>query len=164
MSEVSVFDPRDGEFIDTSTAPAERVADVLHAVREREAALKAARAELEAELRRRLEVRQRKTIVFGGFEVTLDGGRESVWDPDELERTLRDLVDEGALSAGELTGVIRHETTVSRSEAKRLVGRLHGRAAAAVKACCTWRDGRTRVRVTPVVQLPEPTSEPEEAA
>jgi hypothetical protein len=87
-----------------------------------------------------------------------------VWDADELERTLRDLVDEGALSAGELTGVIRHETTVSRSEAKRLVGRLHGRAAAAVKACCTWRDGRTRVRVTPVVQLPEPASEPEEAA
>ncbi len=161
---VRVVHPDTGELLERlDTQPPETLADTLAAVRARQAELKSMNAALEQELRRRMELRGRSLTVFGDYEVCVEGSNESVWDAEELETTLRALVDDGVLVAGELTGIIRREPQVSRAEANKLLGRLSGQAKAAVERCRTWqRKGHGRVRVTRSVQLPDPQSDPQE--
>jgi hypothetical protein len=132
-----------------SQQPVARLAEALATIRCRQADLKAAASDIEAELRRRLKQHDRTIVVLDGWEIALEAGNESVWDSDELEGVLRDLVDNGVVTAGELTGIIRREPVVSRTDANRLAARLSGAARTAVEACRTWRQKSPgRVRVT----------------
>ena len=70
---------------------------------------------------------------------SLDRQQISVWDADELEAALRDLVEAGEVQAGDVTEIIRHVTTVNGTEADRLVKRLTGLAKDAVERCRSWR-------------------------
>ena len=157
----SVVHPLTGEILDNlAQQPPETLAGVLTTVRGEQAALKDFTLQLESELQRRLELRGRKVAVFGKWEVAVEGGRESVWDPDDTEATLRELVDQGAVEARELGGVIRRETVVSRTEVNKVLGRLSGSARDALEACRVWRDkGRPRIRVTRSVELINAESE-----
>jgi hypothetical protein len=157
-----VVHPGTGELLeDLGTVGPERLADLLLAVRDKQAALKEIERVVSDEIRGRMQLRGRRVWVVGNYGLELDTGRESVWDADELEAVLRRLVDDGAVNAGEVTEVIRHQTVVSRTEAKRLASRLHGAAQAAVQQCCTWRDktGTPRVRVQRQAQLVQESPE-----
>lgn len=119
--------------------PGEWLADAWVALREQHSRLRKMQAAIDAELRRRLDVRGRSRMLLGEFDVAVEQRRESEWDADELERVVRTLIDEGVVDAREVTELIRHETTVSRREAQRLVDRLVGDAKRRVEACRSWR-------------------------
>lgn len=161
-SPVVVAHPRTGELLDALDAqPPARLADALLALRERGSELRKMERSIEAELRRRLAGRERTIVVWDDFEVQVQPGSRREWDADELESTLRELLDRGAVDARELTEVIRHETTVSRSEAQRLLTRLSGDAREAVERCFTWaQSGLPRVVVARSVSLPTPKENP----
>ena len=136
--------------------PADTLAEALHLVLEREAEAKRWHDALEAELRRRLKIRQTRLAVFGEWEVEASTSRESVWDADELEDAMRRLVDEGVIHAGDVADVITREPVVSRSKAKQLASRLTGDARAAVEAACAWQEKPGKLTVVRSVQLPAP--------
>ena len=140
--------------------PPEVLADALDAIHARQANLKAAAGALEAELRRRLKLRQAKLAVFGEWEVAASSGRSSVWDADELEPTLQRLIDEGTLRAGDVADVITRTPVVAASKANAVLGRLAGDAKTAVEACRTWQDKPGKLTVARSVQLPAPADEP----
>jgi hypothetical protein len=130
------------------------LAEIHVAITEQQASLKDAKAQVDDELRRRLEFAGRKLDIYGEYEVALESTRESVWDPDDTEAALRQLVDDGVLHAGELTGVIHHEIRVSRTQINKVLGRLSGSPKMALERCRVWRDkGQPRVRVTRSVAL-----------
>ena len=105
----AVIHPHTGEILDgLDQQPPEVLAECLHAVTARQQALKASADLLDAELRRRLQIRGRNVADFGEWTVQLEQGREAVWDGEQAERVLRELIDEGVLRAGELTDVIEH--------------------------------------------------------
>jgi hypothetical protein len=150
--------PATGEIISIAGAPPAVLADAWTALRERERQLKEWRGLVEDQLRILLAVRQRRGAwPVGDFEISVKGGRYSEWDGEQLEIVLRELVDDGVVLAGEVTDVIRHETTVSASAADRLSRRLAGEAHRAVEACREWKDRRGSIEVVRSAQLPEPT-------
>jgi hypothetical protein len=159
---VAVVHPTTGELLDSLEAqPPAVLADALYAVRQQNSQARKAERLLEAELRRRVGNRDRTVFVFGDYEVTAKPEYRREWDGDELEDVLRGLLEAGSLQAGELTEVIRHETSVSGSEAQRLLGRLSGEARTAVENCFTWRQkGPARVTVAPSVSLIPPEEGP----
>jgi hypothetical protein len=154
----ALVNPTTGEVLSGAVEAAsdEQLADFSYALHEHETKLKTIRADLDAELRRRLTERNRTLMAVGDYEVRIDGGNESVWDPDELETTLRRLIDDGKLAAREVTDVLHHETVVSRSHANRLLERLAGDAHDAVARCRSWRKKPGRIRVERSVALPDP--------
>lgn len=158
---VRVIHPLTGEVLEhLDTQPPETLAEALTVIHARQTQYKDAAAALEDALRRRLIIRGRDQCTFGRYEVTFERGNESVWDGDELEGALRNLIDQGVLDARECVGVITHDPVVHRSEANRLIGRLSGSARASIDRCRTWRaKGRGRIVVVASVALPEPSSQ-----
>ena len=110
--------------------------------------------DVDAELRQRMG--ERTLWPIGEYEVTVEGANKSEWDWDELETVLRDLVETGAVQAGNVTEVIKHETTGSAREAGRLSKQLTGAAHDAVEACRTWVRHRGRLVVKQSIALPAP--------
>jgi hypothetical protein len=147
-----VVDPRTGEIIDLTLAP-NRLAGFTHDLEQHKRLVVDTLKIVEDELRRQMG--DRTLWPVGDWEITLEAANESVWDAEELEGVLRDLVDRGEVNAGSLTGIIRHETVVSRTEAGRLVKQLTGPARMAVERCRTWQRKRGRLRVVPSAGLPE---------
>lgn len=158
-SELALVHPRTGEILDAiEHEPTERLADWQLAFKEAEKRLKAMRVEIEHELRHRYaDEMERRGITFpsakhfmavGDVELRIEGGNESVWDAAELEGVLRELVDDGQITAGDYTDVIDRTPAVRRSAANALLDRLGGHAHAAVAACRSWRrKGPGTVRV-----------------
>jgi hypothetical protein len=152
--DVVVAHPISGELIEQlDQQPAAVLADALFLLRERRLVMRQMEGALEAELRRRVAMRDRAVFVFGDYEVSNKSTSRREWDADELEGVLRELLDAGTLHAAELTEVIHHETRVSGKEAQRLLGRLTGDALKAVERCFRWRQGPARVEVERSVQL-----------
>jgi hypothetical protein len=166
-----VVHPQTGELVvDLHTLPAATLADVQLALKQREGELRDMRREVDSELRRRFDddLAERgidvtapqalgHVLIADDFEVRVTGGRERVWDPDELETTLRELIDAGALDARDCIDVIEHRSVVRGSEAKRLLDRADSDIKAALRRCHTWQrkgDGRGYVRVDRAVALP----------
>jgi hypothetical protein len=131
----------------------DELADVFAAIDERMAALREMRTLLDHEIVRRLDERGRSKLVVGDYELSLEPKRESVWDADELDYTLRSLVDQGVIEASEAVGVINTTPTVSRSNAQRLAARLAGKDRDAVEACRSWQMGRRTLRVVRSIPL-----------
>ncbi len=137
--DVAVVHPTTGEQLDAlDQQPPGVLADALFELRERAGAHRKMERALEDELRRRMGTRERTVFVFGDYEVAARPRSRREWDADELEATLRELLDQGTVHAGELTEVIRHETIVSGKEALGLLGRLSGDAHDAVERCFRW--------------------------
>jgi hypothetical protein len=153
---VAVVHPVTGEVIgQLRQQPPAVLAEVLFELREHAAEVKRMSKLVDDELRRRLETVGRKITIYGDYEVQVDRQWRRVWDADELESTLRDLVDRGAVHAGELTEVIRHETVVNGTEARRLLSRLSGDALHDLERCFRWHaSDASRLIVARSVQLP----------
>jgi hypothetical protein len=151
-----VAHPLTGEvLVDLDQQPPELLAHALVVVRDRTAALAAGQRALERELRRRLKILDRKTAVFGEWEVEATTTRESEWDVDELERAMAQLIDDGVIRAAEVTDVVTRTPTVSRSKAKALRDRLDGAAREQVAAALVgWHDKPTKLTVARSVALP----------
>jgi hypothetical protein len=152
-----VVHPNTAEVLDhLDQQPPEVLAECLHAVTARQATLKASADALDAELRRRLQIRGRNVATFGDWTVALEQGREAVWEGEQAEEILRELVDEGVLRAGELTDVISHETVIHRSAMNRVLARLTDTYRGKLEAARYWQSrGRGRLRVTATAQLIE---------
>jgi hypothetical protein len=144
-----------GEVLDLGSAPPETLALALDTLRARQQLYKQWGSALEDELRRRLALRDRRSTVFGEWEVEAERARsEAVWDGDEVEAQLRALIDDGVISARECTGVVTHETVVHRAEINRLLGRLSDTARQSIEQFRSWQSsGRGKLRVTKSVPL-----------
>ena len=149
-----VVHPATAEVLDTTNAGGDQLAqwhDQLAAIkRAADVALK----DVDAELRQRMG--DRKLWAAGEYEVSVTGANKSEWDGEELEAVLRDLVAHSVVQAGDVTDVIRHETSVSAREADRLSKQLTGAAHTAVEACRTWVRQPGRIVVKQSVALPRP--------
>ena len=155
----TVVDPRDGEVLDLASAATDQLADLVLECQRRERDLQAGRRAAEDELRGRLEREGRRVAVVGDYELSLDSGRARAWDADDLEATVRDLLDRGVLDATWTAGLIKRETKVDGRAAQRLLGMLSGPPKAAVEACFKWESkGRQRVQITRVPDLAEALS------
>lgn len=133
--------------IELETLSPDTLAEALLVAREHESQVRNVRVAIERELKARALRRESKRWLLERFEIAVKPVRESVWDPDELEATVRELVDRGVVDAGEWTDLIRHETIVSRSTAARLERQLSGAALDALKRCRTWRVDSTRTKL-----------------
>ena len=134
--------------------PAETLAEALDAVRRHQTQAKEWAAALEGELRKRLQVRGRKRDIAGGWELQIEESGGYEWDADDAEDTLRRFVEAGVLRAGELTGVVTHETVVHKREMNVVLGRLADAEQAELKQYRRWVPrGVPRVRVTRSVPL-----------
>jgi hypothetical protein len=160
-TDVTVVHPLTGELLERlDQQPPETLADAYAHIHQRRTQLKNMEQALETELRRRLDLRGRTTVTFGEWEVAAKPRNEAAWDADELERTLRDLVDDGVVQAGELTGIIRREPQISRTDVNRLITRLSAVNRAAVERCRVWQRKRGPVTVTQSAALiPEEATE-----
>ena len=161
-TDATIVHPTTGELLDhLDTQPPEILADALYELRQRTTRMCEMERALEDELRRRIGTRQRAVLIFGAYEVAARSRSRSDWDADELEGVLRDLLEQGAVQAGEVTEVIRHPTVVSASEAQRLLSRLTGDARTAVERCRSWvPSGKPKVEVARSVSLIPEESQP----
>ena len=149
-----VAHPVTGELLDNlDSQPPAVLAEALFELRARKARMRTSERALEAELRRRVELRERAVHIVGDYEISAKPESRREWDADELEGVLRELLDRGVVHAGELTEVIRHETFVSASEALRLLNRLSGDARTAVERCYRWQKKPGRLIVERSVDL-----------
>lgn len=134
-----VVHPATGEVLDElASQPPEVLADAYLAVKDELARLEAIRRALRAELQQRLTIRGVARMTVGDYEVGQSHGRRSVWDGDELEHVVRDLLDAGAITHRDIDGLIKHETKVDGRRANSLSSRLVGPHKAAVENCRTW--------------------------
>ena len=149
---VPVVHPRSGEVLGATHAeleqlPSATLAEAHVALREREGELSKMRKEVEVELVRRLDMRDRKVAVMGGWEVSYEPRRSREWDADAVDEALVALVEMGAAVPGELAGLVESRRVVNRSQAQSLLRRLAGDARKTLEACFTWREGSRSVTV-----------------
>lgn len=150
-----VVHPGTGEVLERlDEQPPETLAEALHVIHARQDELKRWGEAIDVELRRRLKLRQTRLAVFGEWEVEASIRRESVWDPDELEPALQQLVADGTILAGDVADLIETKREVKRSRAKALLGRLTDDAYDAVAVACTWREKPGPLTIAKSVQLP----------
>lgn len=146
--------PSTGELLEhLDQQPPEALAAALDAVHVLQGRLKESGDALEAELRRRLKMRQARLVVFGDWEVEASVSRESVWDAVELEGAMTRLVEDGTIRAADIADVITREPVVARTKAKQLASRLTGDARAAIDAACTWKEKPGKLTVARSVNL-----------
>jgi hypothetical protein len=146
--------PATGEVLEQlDQQPPELLAEALAAVDARLAEADRWRTALAGELRRRLKLRKTKFTAFGEWEVEASVKRARKWDADQLEVVLRALEADGVIRAGDWTGLITREPTVSGRAALELRGRLDGDALAAVDEAWAWTEKAGPLTVTRSVQL-----------
>lgn len=150
-----IVHPGTGEVVDVTTLPDEELAEVWVEMEDRERRSKAWREHVTNELRDRLTAKNRKVWPVGAYEVSREDRNESVWEPRELDAVIRELVQNGVVTAVEVADVVSHEPTVSKSNANRFLARLAGDARRAVDECRTWTRKPGPVKVVRAVQLIE---------
>lgn len=156
-TDLMVVDPRDGTILENlDDAPPGLLTEVAVELKRREQHFRAMRALVETELVDRVQAHSRNTVHIAGYELRVEGGRQRVWDPEDLEECLRELVDDGVLHAGELTGLITHVPKVDGKQAQKLLGMVNGRARGLLERCFRWETkGKPRLTITPSQPLIE---------
>jgi hypothetical protein len=149
-----VVDPSTGELILLSTRSTDLLVDLILELRARVQSYTAWRKAAEAEIRKRLEAEGRRIAVVGDHELSVEASRGRAWDPDDLGLVVRELLDEGHLVAGEVTGLLRKETKVDGRLAQSLLGRLTGEPKSRLEGCFRWElKGTPKLQITPVPNL-----------
>lgn len=145
--------PRTGETIDLPNARHENLVEALLVLQAHERRAKEWRTAVEDELVRRHGER-RSAQVVGGFEVDIDRGYTRVWDAEELELVLVDLVAAGLVASKDMAGVITREPKTDGRKMQTLLNRVDGDALVELRRCFKWEQrGRAKVRVTLVAEL-----------
>ena len=154
-----VVHPATGEVLDAAGAAGDQLAewhDQLAAIKR---AADTALRDVDTELRHRMGDRT-GPVPMGTWEVSAKTPRTSVWDWEELEVVLRELVEAGVVQAGDVTEVIYHKTGGRAKEAGDLVKRLAGVAKDNVERCRSYKPGTTVLVVEQSVALPAPEETP----
>lgn len=137
---------RTGELItDPTLHDADELAEASLLLRERERMYREMRYVIDAELGTRLSRRRHPRQVWATGQFEVKSANESVWDADELEGVLADLIERGELASRDVEGVLKREVVVSRSTANRLLDRLEGPAHEAIERCRSWRQTGVKV-------------------
>jgi len=158
-------DPITGELLEhLDQQPAEKLAETLSNIHSRQADLKAWQGALDAELRRRLKLRQTKMAIFGDWEVEASVSRSRAWDADKLEAVMARLVDEGVIRAGDTSDVITRPPVVAGKAALALRSRLTGDALTLIDETWAWKERPGAVTVTRSVDLLDALPEATEPA
>ena len=130
--------PVTGEIIDLDS-PTPELARLLLLVDEHLRVCRAAAKAVKDELTGRIGAEPDRKLITGGVMLELRRRSESVWDVEELEVALQELIDAGTISAGDCTGIIDRTPHVHRDRLNRLVGQLPDGARQQVEACRHWQ-------------------------
>ena len=95
---VLLFDPVTGEALDLAVAPLDTLAELRDLIRNHEEDQRIAKAQLDAELHRRLDLENTLTMYVDGWKITGKAAETVEWDTDALAATLQELVDDGHLT------------------------------------------------------------------
>jgi hypothetical protein len=154
VTELVVVHPASGEVLENlDTLPAEVLADAYTAIRQEQQRLEDMRRAVKAELQTRLATRGVARMVAGDYEIGETTGWRSVWDGEELERVVGDLLEAGAITLRDVGGLIRHEAKVNGNVANALSRRLVGQNKALVEDCRTREPERRAFDVVPSLPL-----------
>jgi len=154
----ALVNPATGEQLELD-APSDVLAGAVAEFKRRETQYAAWRRQAEAELVRRLAVRNRRRATVGEWELEIEAtGRARVWDTDELEQTLVELEAAGTIRAGEVAGLLTPQPPkVDGKAAAHLLTRVAGPARVALERCFRWEQkGKPRLAVTRSTQLLPP--------
>ena len=160
----TLIDPVSGEVLPLD-ADAELLAEAVVELKRRAAQYAEWKRAAEDELIERLHQQRRKRATVGKWEIEIEAsGRGRVWDPEDLEATVRGLVDGGMLQSSEAAGLLTPQPAkVDGKLAMKLLERVTGEVREALEACFEWQQkGRARLSVTPSVQLLPDRSPPDE--
>jgi hypothetical protein len=128
----TLVDPRNGEVIDLGAAPSDQLGELILECRIRKDLLETWRRAATDELLRRHD----RLTVVGDIEIRPDHGRGKEWDPDDLKGVVLDLIDQGVLSASDVTDLITNQPAkVNGNIANRLLDRLTGEHRELVAGC-----------------------------
>jgi hypothetical protein len=161
---VAVVDPRTGVIFKAEDVTDELLVEIFTELERREKQTQEWRRAAEDELVRRHGDR-RAAQVIGHHEVDIDRAYSRVWDVEDLALVLRDLAATGRIKLSDIDGVIvkQDEYKVDGRKAAALLSRLEKNAdqlnrdgdmaLTELRRCFTWKQGRARVRVTPVAEI-----------
>lgn len=128
-----------GEIVDIDTADDDTLADTLHQLRQHATLVRRWQRAVEGELARRLADQPKGRVwLTGRYEIRRTW--ESVWDADELEGVIADLMSRGVLHRQTTAEIFKHPPVeLSRTAANRLLERTTGDTHDQIAACRTWR-------------------------
>jgi hypothetical protein len=161
-----IVHPRTGEAFDLSTASPGQLVEAVGLLRADELRFANWRRAAEDELIARLDAEGRRLTVVqlpgarGFREIAIKANQESVWDADELDSVLADLVGRGLLAPRMVAGIVTRSVKVDRTRANKLLERfaLHTPEWKAIAGCRTWRQkGRRSITVAEVPNLEDVT-------
>jgi hypothetical protein len=145
----SVVDPRTGELLDLAAIPHEDLVDIFQAAQNYERKVQTCRRMAEDELVRRAG--RDKVVTVGENRLEIDHKWTRKWDPDDLETTLIELRNVGAVTPGDLLGVITSVPKINGNALRDLLNRYGPEVTEELERCFTWEQkGRATVKVTPV--------------
>jgi hypothetical protein len=148
-----VVDPTSGEVLDLANAPHDQLVKVFLALEERKKAFTEWTKAVEDELVRRHGDRQAAQVV-GDHEVDVDRGFTRVWDPEDLDAVINDLVERGLIDKADAGVVSWANPKVDGRKVAQLLNRVDGDALVELRRCFEWvQKGRAKVKVTPVAKL-----------
>ena len=146
-----VYDGRHGEVIDLAAAPSDRLAQFLAEVRDLEASLRQAKAQVGRELHRRMDAEASWTLNLPGYKVTGQSPDRVDYDPEELAGALRGLRRSGLISPRASKAALERVVELRpRKKGLAALLRLGGEVAAAVRACERPVESERRVSVSPL--------------
>jgi len=151
-TELVLVPTRQGEAVALVEATTDVLADALDWLIERQRRDKAVVAAVRAEIAGRLRKENVRTHVAGAFRVSMTTGRSRVWDADELEGVLADLVERDVVSAGAVAEIVTHPAPkVDGTLANRLATSVEDPAdREAIEACFRWESNTPTVKVEAV--------------
>jgi hypothetical protein len=120
------------------------------------------RRELKAALQDRLDMRGVARMTTGEYEVGETRGWRSVWDGEQLEHVVRDLLAAGAVTPRDVQGLLHHETKVNGHQANALSRRLVGANKSAVEDCRAREQERRSFDVVASLPLVEAGAAPQQ--
>jgi hypothetical protein len=104
-------------------------------------------AAIETDLMVRMDVRGQSYERAGSFEVRLRSGRSRVWDPDDTEAVVRDLVGQHVIEAADVTELIKRDVKVDGRVAQTLLGRLSGEPRLELERCYKWVNSKRSLQI-----------------
>jgi len=146
-----LIDPRNGELINLQDAPSEQLIDVVLWCKHREGLEQTWRRACEDELRRRKG--DKRVLIVGDREVSFTGAKAKEWDGLMLRAVLQELVEQGAITAGEIPDGLIKAPQVNGTLANQLRDRLSGEQRQMVDECFREVPKRPQFKVAPIADL-----------
>lgn len=158
----SIVNNRTGELLDLGDVDHADLAAAVQTLQETVASAKTVLAAMEDELVRRHGDRRHGQVV-GDHEIDVTRSFSREWDVDDLIETISYLATEGQISVTDVQGLVKEELVHKPDGTKlahllRHLERFNPEAHQELAKCFTWKAGKPKVKITPVIQLTEETS------